>query len=82
MYIILEKMNTPEDWESVQHEYGHCRQSEMLGPAYLPVVGICSGVHNIVHRLKKRWNLPRRDYYAFWTERWADWLGGVSRAAK
>lgn len=50
------------------HEWGHTRQSLMLGWLYLPVVGLPSIL----------WaSRPRRDYYSFWTERWADTLGGV-----
>ena len=58
---------------TVRHEYGHVRQSRILGPLYLPTVCLWSGV--------RAWlNLYRRGrYYATWTERWADRLGGVTR---
>ena len=73
VYIILEK----HDLDSLRHEYGHCRQSEILGWLYLPVIGICSGVHNLVHRYKEAHNLPRRNYYRFWCEAWANRLAGI-----
>ena len=56
---------------NVCHEYGHSRQSLMLGPAYLPVVGLWSAI-----RLRLR--LYRRgEYYKGFPESWADRLGGV-----
>ena len=55
-------------------EYGHCRQSRILGPFYLLVIGIPS-------LLWALWWHPGRSvgYYSFFTERWADRLGGVRR---
>lgn len=53
------------------HEFGHCRQSRILGPLYLPTVGLCSGLHCVFH------NPINGSYYDFWTERWANKLGGV-----
>lgn len=62
----------------VLHEHGHQIQSMYLGPLYLLVIGlpsliwasiygtsICPSTHN--------------GYYKFYTERWADKLGGVVR---
>lgn len=59
--------------KSVKHEYGHCRQSQMLGWLYLIVVGLPSILHAAFCRCK------RHSYYSFFTERWADKLGGVDR---
>lgn len=53
------------------HEFGHCRQSRILGPLYLLTVGLCSGLHCVFH------NSINGSYYNFWTERWANKLGGV-----
>ena len=56
------------------HELGHCRQSLLLGPLYLIVVGLPSLLW------AAWWNEGRKvDYYSFYTEKWADRLGGVSR---
>lgn len=63
--------HSPEAW---RHEYGHTRQSLYLGPLYLFVVGIPS--------LLWAWYwTPGRgvSYYSFFTEKWADRLGGVVR---
>jgi hypothetical protein len=58
----------------VRHEYGHCLQSRILGPFYLLVIGLPS-------LLWALWWTPGRSvgYYSFYTERWADRLGGVKR---
>jgi len=58
------------DEEEIRHEWGHTRQSLRLGWLYLIVVGIPS----ILWACRRR-----RDYFSFWTERWADRLGGVRR---
>lgn len=59
--------------KSVKHEYGHCLQSRKLGWFYLIVVGIPSLLHAAFCPCK------RHSYYDFFTERWADKLGGVQR---
>jgi len=63
------------------HEYGHARQSVMLGPLYLPVVGIPS----VMRVLYSKWYY--RKYGRSWTkyfdgfpENWADKLGGVTKS--
>lgn len=60
----------------IKHEYGHCRQSKMLGPLYLPTVGIVSLSMNILTRIGV---LKKENYYKRWPEKWADKLGGVNR---
>lgn len=55
----------------VRHEYGHVLQSHMLGPLYLLVIGIPSFIHAWIY--DGSW----RGYYRFYTERWANKLGGV-----
>ena len=57
-----------------RHEYGHCLQSRLLGPLYLPVIGLPSLLWAI-------WWHPGRPvgYYTFYTERWADRLAGIER---
>ena len=61
----------PDTWK---HEYGHARQSLYLGPFYLFVVGVPSLLWAWY------WNPSRGvSYYSFYTEKWADKLGGVER---
>ncbi len=64
-----------ERWGSdfVRHEVGHCRQSQYLGWFYLIIVGLPSIIWAWLHRYMKK------SYYWFYTERWADKLGGVER---
>lgn len=63
--------------KTILHEYGHVRQSRMLGPLYLLVIGLPS----IVWAWLYGWLIPKTEngYYRFWTEAWADRLGGVRR---
>lgn len=63
---------------SINHEYGHSIQSKILGPLYLPIIGLLSGAHNILYKIKKSLDIDC-NYYKFFTESWADKLGGVSR---
>ncbi len=74
-YVVL---NWFAGHDTVDHEFGHVRQSRMLGPLYLPFIGLQSLCHAAVHDDlcgKKKY----KPYTHFWTERWADRLGGVRR---
>lgn len=72
------------NFETIKHEYGHCIQSAILGPAYLIAVGIISFLRSITARAVYQF-LKRnpRDiiawYYGGYPEKWADKLGGVKR---
>ncbi len=75
--IMVKRVNidgykdNPTLWD---HEHGHARQSLYLGPFYLFVVGIPSLLWAWY------WNPSRGgSYYSFFTEKWADKLGGVKR---
>lgn len=63
------------------HEYGHARQSVMLGPLYLLVVGIPS----VMRVFYGKWYYCK--YHRYWQgyfwgfpENWADKLGGVTKS--
>lgn len=58
------------------HEYGHCRQSEMLGWLYLIIVGVPSFIMNRISKYNRKF---ARNYYNRFPENWADKLGGVGR---
>lgn len=66
-YII----SRTESENTIKHEQGHQKQSKMLGWLYLIVIGLPSILWAMFH--------GKRDYYTFYTERWADKLGGVIR---
>lgn len=74
-YIIIQNiLDNPR--EILWHEYGHCRQSEYLGWLYLLVIGIPSILWAFLHDFKP---FSKYNYYSFYTEKWADKLGGVTR---
>lgn len=65
-----------------KHESGHRKQSRVLGPLYLFVVGLPSAARNVWDRVVHRsWSVDRRAewYYSGYPEKWADRLGGVTR---
>lgn len=55
----------------IKHEIGHTKQSKLLGPLYLIIIGLPSifwaGLRRVSPRLKKKYN-----YYSFYTEKWAN----------
>ena len=57
----------------IMHETGHVKQSKMLGPLYLFVIGIPSGLWNLTHESI----CPRKSYYWFYPEAWANRLAGI-----
>lgn len=73
-YIIVRSAMKDYTGRTEWHEYGHCRQSMILGPLYLPVIGIPSLLWAAIFRPGYG-----RSYYEFYTEAWADKLGGVDR---
>ena len=73
-YIIVNQWMREID---VKHEYGHSVQSRYLGWLYLLVVGLPSLLWAIMYGRAIR--LSYNGYYKFYTEKWADKLGGVNR---
>lgn len=59
------------------HEKGHRQQSKWLGPLYPIVIGIPSIIWATLHSFCKP--ISKIDYYWFYTEKWADKIGGVKR---
>jgi hypothetical protein len=72
-YILMYR--NAENLRIISHEWGHTRQSRLLGPLYLPIVGLPSLTMNLASKA----GLLRQDrYFLRWPENWADRLGGVS----
>ena len=59
----------PDD--SIQHEYGHLLQEEILKEAYIP---IALGVSLLGYGMAMRGNLTAEQYHQLPTEKWADEL--------
>lgn len=59
---------------TVRHEWGHTRQSLILGPLYLIVIGIPSIIWAATHRTIA----SNKTYDWFYTEAWANKLGSVN----
>lgn len=64
------------DETTIAHERGHSKQSLMLGPLYLVIVGLPSIIMAWLSAI-----IPAlsQTYYKRWPESWADKLGGVQR---
>ena len=61
--------------ETIKHEYGHTRQSYRLGWLYLLIIGIPSIIWaGCFEGYRKKHGVS---YYDFFTEKWANKLGGV-----
>ena len=72
-YIFINEMASVE---TVKHEEGHQKQSVMLGPLYLLVIGLPSFIWACLKTVDLFKNIS---YYSFYTERWADRLAGLER---
>lgn len=83
-YIILDEtnLNCEDLVTTVKHEYGHQKQSQILGIFYLIIIGLPSILGNLFDRVfHKKWSQKKRDkwYYSQLWENWADKLGDVKR---
>lgn len=61
----------------IKHKLGHSKQSDILGPLYLIIIGIPSLLNNISLHLCRKVGI-KWDYYKFYTERWANRLAGIT----
>jgi hypothetical protein len=75
-FIIFLDDREKERIRSVKHEFGHTKQSFLLGWLYLPIIGVPSIIRASVWNRKK---LEPSQYYKGYPENWADILGGVSQ---
>lgn len=71
-FIFLSKIAQYSD-ATIKHEYGHTIQSKYLGWLYLIIIGLPSIIWAFIHSNFMRY----KKYGDFWTEKWADRLGGV-----
>lgn len=68
-YIILSEGSVRRK-PVYDHEYGHTVDSRRWGWLYLPVIGLCSGLHCLLYD-------RATNYYDYWTERRANRFGGI-----
>ena len=64
-----------DDERVIVHEYGHSIQSFLLGPFYLPLIGIPSFIWASSPYFIKARREGRYRYSSFYPERWANHLG-------
>ncbi len=64
------------------HEYGHTIQSLILGPLYLFLMGIPSTIWGFLPCLNKKRKEQQISYFAFFTEKWANYLGEKTTQSK
>lgn len=69
-YIFVSSRATEN---TIKHEWGHTRQSLLLGPLYPIIIGIPSILWVMTHKTIA----PDKLYNWFYTEAWADKLGDV-----
>ena len=63
--------------KTILHTKGHRKQSRILGPLYLLAIGLPSVIWEALRTCFKCFR--KKDYYSFFTEKWADKLAGVER---
>jgi len=74
LFIFTHKRATKDTYN---HEWGHTRQSLILGPLYLIVIGLPSIIWaGCFSKYRKIYDIS---YYSFYPEKWADKAGGVDR---
>lgn len=62
----------------IKHECGHVKQSKILGPLYLLVIGIPSILHAWLNNyIGCCWKNGEYNYYHFYTEKWTNKLMGI-----
>lgn len=75
-YIFISE-RSKNNRNTILHECGHSKQSRILGPLYLIVIGIPSITWAMLHSyIPYFW---KYSYYSFYTEKWADKLMHIKR---
>lgn len=79
MFILFGHWRGADSDRVLAHEFGHTIQSIILGPLYLPVIGLPSLLWASVPAFSKLRRKRSLSYYSFYTEKWADRCGGVRK---
>ncbi len=75
MFLFLDR---DADHFILVHEYGHSLQSIILGPLFLPVIGLPSLLWAGLPAARRYRRRRGRSYYWFYPERWANALGAYA----
>lgn len=75
-YIFISQ-TYQDQYMTIKHECGHVKQSLMLGPLYLIVIGIPSILHAWLNGYIHCCDNHKEGYYHFYTESWANKLMGL-----
>ncbi|MBQ9484260.1 MAG: hypothetical protein IJU82_08725 [Ruminiclostridium sp.] len=71
-FFVSEQASEDRRNELCAHEYGHSVQSVILGPLFLPVIGLPSSVWCMMPYFGRLRAEKGRSYYSLYTERWAN----------
>lgn len=78
-YVAKCDMDKTMELDVTKHEaLGHGTQSRILGPFYLPVIGLPSIIWAALYGSVVAYT--KNGYYMFYTEKWADELAGIVRS--
>ena len=78
MFVFVHEQADVHNRPILVHEYGHTLQSLLLGPLYLPVIGLPSLIWANVPALKRFRQRKNYSYYRFFPEAWANaWGSGT-----
>lgn len=76
-YIFIDRFISNIN-STVKHECGHVKQSRILGPLYLIIIGIPSILHAALNQyIGCCTKNGIYNYYHFYTEKWANKLMGI-----
>ena len=78
LYIFLPEQDIENEF-LLKHEYGHTMQSFILGPLYLLIIGFPSLLWNRVRFFRNIRAKFGKDYYSFFTEKWANHLAAQKK---
>lgn len=77
-YYYKKNIEETLNLDVVKHEgFGHGKQSRILGPFYLIVIGLPSLIWAWLYGPVIKYT--KNGYYKFYTEKWADKLAGIVR---
>lgn len=74
-YIFISNYIVGNPIRVIVHEYGHTIQSCILGPFYIPIIGIPSLLWAKMPNFRRNRLRGRYTYSSFYPEKWANHLG-------